>query len=44
MNFKYSLSHIDFTIEEISKFYGYEDKNLKMIEKAFNLISKLVTE
>lgn len=35
MNFKYSLSHIDFTIEEISKFYGYEDKNLKMIEKAF---------
>ena len=35
MNFKYLLSYVDFTIDEISKFYGFEDKNLKMVEKAF---------
>lgn len=33
MNFKYLLSSFDLSIEDIKKFYGFEDKNFKMIEK-----------
>lgn len=35
MSFKYLLSYVDFSIEDIKKFYGFEDKNLKLIEKSF---------
>lgn len=36
MTFKYLLSHFDFSIEDIKKFYGYEDKNIRLIEKSFD--------
>ena len=38
MNFKYLLTHFEFSIEDISKFYGIEDKNLKLMEKYFSCL------
>lgn len=36
MEYKYLLSKYDFTMDELKLFYGFEDKNLKMIEKNFD--------
>ena len=36
MNFKYLLTHMDLSIDEIKKFYGCDDCNLKLIEKYFD--------
>ena len=35
MEYKYLLNEYNFSIEDITKFYGFEDKNLKMIEHNF---------
>ena len=35
MEYKYLLSQFDFKVEDISKFYGYENKHIKIIENSF---------
>ena len=35
MEYKYSLSQENFTIEQIKMFYGFENCNIKMIENNF---------
>lgn len=35
MEYKYLLNEYNFSIEDITKFYGFEDKNLKIIEHNF---------
>ena len=36
MEYKISLVDYNLSIEQLKKFYGFEDVNLHMIEKTFN--------
>lgn len=40
MEYKYLLSQFDFNVEDISKFYGYENKHIKLIEDNFKCAIK----
>ena len=40
MEYKYLLSQFDFKVEDISKFYGYENKHIKIIENSFKCAIK----
>ena len=40
MEYKYLLSQFDFKVEDISKFYGFENKHIKIIEDNFKCAIK----
>ena len=40
MEYKYLLSQFDFKVEDISKFYGFENKHIKLIEDNFKCAIK----
>ena len=40
MEYKYLLSQFDFNVEDITKFYGYENKHIKLIEDNFKCAIK----
>ena len=40
MEYKYLLSQFDFKIEDISKFYGFDNIHIKIIENSFKCAIK----
>lgn len=40
MEYKYLLSQFDFKVEDISKFYGFDNKHIKIIENSFKCAIK----